>query len=241
MLAVWSLVPLPFLKRPWCFWESIEGSRRRRQTRMRTMDGITVSMDMSLSKLWETVKDRKAWYATVHGITKNQTWLRNWTTNEFTPKNHTAAAAKLHQSCLTLCDPTDGKPPGPWDSPGKNTEVGCHFLLQCMKVKSENEVAQSCPIFSDPTDCRLPGSSVHGIFQVRVLEWVASTFSENHESKGKLASVDCGSSSVLLKISWNKGETWAKSHISDKLSKRNKHTSIKDTKKGEESYGKNYW
>ena len=53
--------------------------------------------------------------------------------------------------------------PRPWDSPGKNTGVGCHFLLQCMKVKSESEVAQSCPTLSDPMDCSLPGSSVHGI------------------------------------------------------------------------------
>ena len=58
----------------------------------------------------------------------------------------------------------------PWDSPGKNTGVGCHFLLQCMKVKSESEVSQSCPTLSDPTDCSLPGSSDHGIFQARVLE-----------------------------------------------------------------------
>ena len=64
-----------------------------------------------------------------------------------------------------------------WDSPGKNTGVGCHFLLQCMKVKSESEVAQSCPTLSDPMDCRLPGSSIHGIFQSRVVEWVAIAFS----------------------------------------------------------------
>ena len=59
-----------------------------------------------------------------------------------------AAAAKSCQSCLTLCDPTDGSPPGscPWDSPGKNGGLGCHFLLQCMKVKSESELTQSCPI-----------------------------------------------------------------------------------------------
>ena len=60
----------------------------------------------------------------------------------------------------------------PWDSPGKNAGVGCHFLLQCMKAKSENEVAQSCPTLHDPMDCSLPGSSIHGIFQARVLEWV---------------------------------------------------------------------
>ena len=69
--------------------------------------------------------------------------------------------------------------PHPWDSPGKNTGVGCHFLLQCMKVKSqsESEVGQSCLTLSDPMDCSLPGSSIHGIFQARVLEWVAIAFS----------------------------------------------------------------
>ena len=92
-----------------------------------------------------------------------------------------AAAAKSIQSCPTLCDPIDSSPPGsprPWDSPGKNTGVGCHFLLPCMKVKSESEVAQSCPTPSDPVDCSLPGSSVHGIFQARVLEWGAIAFSD---------------------------------------------------------------
>ena len=65
-----------------------------------------------------------------------------------------------------------------WDSPGKNTGVGCHFLLQCIRVKSESEVTQSCPTLSDPMDCSLPGSSVHGIFQARVLEWGAIAFSD---------------------------------------------------------------
>ena len=64
-----------------------------------------------------------------------------------------------------------------WDSPGKNTGVGCHFLLPCLKGKSGSEVAQSCPTLSDPMDCSLPGSSVHGIFQARVLEWGAIAFS----------------------------------------------------------------
>ena len=78
-----------------------------------------------------------------------------------------AAAAKLLQSCPTLCDPRDSSPPCspcPWDSPRKNTGVGCHFLLQCMKVKSESEVTQLCPTPSDPMDCSLPSSSIHGIF-----------------------------------------------------------------------------
>ena len=65
----------------------------------------------------------------------------------------------------------------PWDSPGKNTGVGCHFLLQCMKVKSESDVDQSCPTLSDPMDWSLPGSSIHGIFQARVLEWGVIAFS----------------------------------------------------------------
>ena len=67
--------------------------------------------------------------------------------------------------------------PHPWDSPGKNTGVSCLFLLQCLKVKSESEVAQSCPTLSDPMDCSLPGSSIHGISQARVLEWGAVAFS----------------------------------------------------------------
>ena len=93
-----------------------------------------------------------------------------------------AAAAKSLQSCPTLCDPIDGSPPRlprPWDSPGKNTGVGCH-LLQCMKVKSESEVSQSCLTLRDPMDCRLPGSSVRGIFQARVLEWGAIAFSVSY-------------------------------------------------------------
>ena len=99
-----------------------------------------------------------------------------FTSDSFPP----AAAAKLLQSCPTLCDPRDGSPPGsgnPWGSPGKNTEVGCHFLLQCMKVKSEREVAQSCPTLSGPMDCSPPDFSIHGIFQARVLEWGAIAFS----------------------------------------------------------------
>ena len=92
---------------------------------------------------------------------------------------YAAAAAKSLQSCPIL-RPHRRQPtrlPRPRDSPGKNTGVGCHFLLQCMKVKSESEVAQSYPTLSDPIDCHLPGSSIHGIFQARVLEWGAIAFS----------------------------------------------------------------
>ena len=91
-----------------------------------------------------------------------------------------AAAAKSLQSCPTL-QPHRRQPPRlphPWDSPSKNTGVGCHCLLQCMKVNSESEVSQLCPTLSDPIDCSLPGSCIHGIFQARVLEWGAIAFSE---------------------------------------------------------------
>ena len=90
-----------------------------------------------------------------------------------------AAAAKSLQSCPTL-RPHGWQPARllrPWDSPGKNTGVGCQCFLQCMKVKSESEVAQSCPTLHAPMDCSLPGSSVHGMFQARVLEWGAIAFS----------------------------------------------------------------
>ena len=103
------------------------------------------------------------------------------------PSAAAAAAAKSLQLCPTLCDPRDGSPPGsaipglqpprllrPWGFPGRSTGVGRHCLLQCMKVKSESEVAQSHPTCSDPMDCSLPGSSIHGVFQARVLEWGAN-------------------------------------------------------------------
>ena len=86
-----------------------------------------------------------------------------------------ATAAKSLQSCPTV-RPHRRQPTRlhrPWDSPSKNTGVGCHFLLQCMKVKSESEVAQLRPTLRDPMDCSLPGSSIQGIFQARVLEWGA--------------------------------------------------------------------
>ena len=92
-----------------------------------------------------------------------------------------AGVAKSFKSCPTLW-PHRRQPtrlPHPWDSPGKNIGVGCHFLLQCMKVKSEREVTQSCLTLCDPMDCTLPGSSVHGIFQARVLVWSAIAFSKN--------------------------------------------------------------
>ena len=110
---------------------------------------------------------------TVHGVAKSQIQLSDFHLYPY------AAAAKLLQLCPTLRahrrQPT--RLLRPWDSPGKNTGVGCHFLLQCIKAKSERKVAHSCLTLSDPMDCSLPDSSVHGIFQARVLEWGATAFS----------------------------------------------------------------
>ena len=86
-----------------------------------------------------------------------------------------------HFKRVQLCGPHRRQPTRllcPWASPGKNTGVGCHFLLQCKRVKSESEVAQSCPTLNNPMDCSLPGLSMHGIFQPRVLGWVGIAFSE---------------------------------------------------------------
>ena len=81
--------------------------------------------------------------------------------------------------------------PRPWNSPGKNTRVDCHFLLQSMKVKSESEVAQLCLTLRNPTDCSPPGSPVHGILQARTLEWVAISFSNAWKWKVKVKSLSC--------------------------------------------------
>ena len=105
--------------------------------------------------------------------------------------SHSLAAAKssVMSDSVQLHRSQPAKLPRPWDSPGKNTGVGCHFLLQCMKVKSEREVAQSCPTLSDPMDCSPPGSSIHGIFQARGLEWGAIAFSAHSQRSSKKRAV----------------------------------------------------
>ena len=100
--------------------------------------------------------------------------------------------------------------PDPWDSPGKNTGVGCHSLLQCMKMKSESEVAQSCPTPRNPMHCGPPGSPVHGIFQARVLEWGAIALSETIQLQvvNLISSTDstCYSAARVLEIKKEGGD-----------------------------------
>ena len=127
-----------------------------------------------------------------HTFRKWEWWNLNSVWESHFPHYHyaAAAAAKSLQSCPTLCDPIDGSPTGsphPWDSPGKNIGVGCHFLLQCMKVKSESEVTQSRPTLHDPMDCSLPGSSIHGIFQERVLSQKTTDIKEGKSGKTYLS------------------------------------------------------
>ena len=117
-------------------------------------------------------------------------WMGNYSLNKISKNSIICCCCYVASVVFDSVWPTDGSPPGsphPWDSPGTNTGVGCHFLLQCMKVKSESEVTQSCLTLWDPMDCSLRGSSTHGIFQARVLEWGAIAFSRtasNPDSKG---------------------------------------------------------
>ena len=107
--------------------------------------------------------------------------------------------------------------PHAWDSPGKNTRVDCHFLLQCMKVKNESEVAQLCPTLRDPMDHSPPGSSVHGIFQARVLEWGAIAFSGRNSAAAAKSLQSCptlcdlidGSPSAPLSLGFSRQEDWS--------------------------------
>ena len=113
-------------------------------------------------------------------------WILYHLSHHGSPYKYTAVAAAAVKSPQSdsvrphWWQPT--RLPRPWDSPGKKTGVGCHFLLQCMKVKSEREVAQSRPTLSDTIDCSPPGSSVRGIFQARVLEWGATAFSRQPQN-----------------------------------------------------------
>ena len=140
----------------WILGELLEGSERGQDSvRMESKEEISNSCEMHWLKMGKGHR--------LEGYCKN--WKQLQCTSEGDWVNYNidiqlSGAAKSHQSCPTLLDPTDGSPTGscPWDSPGKNTGVGCHFLLQCMKVKYESEVAQSCPTLLNPTDGSPPGS-----------------------------------------------------------------------------------
>ena len=164
---------------------------------------------------WVWVNSGSWWWTRRPGMLRfmgSQRVRHNWVT-ELTDWSFTAVWSSCKISSLSWCcccccccqvasvvsdsvGPNRWQPtrlPQPWDSPGKNTGVGCHFLLQCIKVKSESEVTQSCLTLCDPMDCSLPGSSVHGIFQARVLECGAMAFS----------TLNCWSGNSLIPIfSW---------------------------------------
>ena len=158
MLAMWSLVPLPFLNPAW------------------------------------TPGSSQFTYC----------WSLAWRILSITLLACAAAAAKSLQSCLTLRPHRrqSTRLCRPWDSPGKNTGAGCHFLVQCMKVKSESEAPQSCPTLHNPINYSLPGSSVHGIFQARVLEWGAIAFSTRHHRDNKNFTSEIQKETRVSKRNW---------------------------------------
>ena len=135
-------------------------------------DGVSVNSQTRLNSTEvKPVGKSQEWKGPTHTDASNSTYLA------------TAAAAAESLSRVRLCvtpETAAHQAPRPWDSPGKNTGVGCHVLLQCMKGKSQSEVAQLCLTLHDPMDCRPPGSSTHGVFQARVLEWGAIAFSKSH-------------------------------------------------------------
>ena len=140
----------------------------------------------------ETLLGRQNPSSQSYGFSSSHVWM--WEVDY----KESCCCCKSLQSCLTLCDHIDGSPLG---SPIPGILVGCHFSLQCMKVKSENEVAQWCPTLRDPMACSLAGSSIHGIFQARVLEWVPFPSPEKSEY-WRIDAFELWCWKRLLRVSW---------------------------------------
>ena len=141
-------------------------NRKKMNAKMVDVNNIIKQLDQQTSIEYSS-QEQNTFFSNVHGTFSRINHMLLLSHFSYVRLCATPQMA-AHQASLSL------------DSPGKNTGVGCHFLLQCMKVKSEREVAQSCPTLSDPMDCSPPGSSIHGILQARVLEWGAIASPTGH-------------------------------------------------------------